>query len=212
VREEHVLDALRGAGTEVHEGAVGAGTGMVAFGFKGGIGTASRLVETAGGRFVVGSLVLTNFGRRRDLLLCGVPVGRMLPDGGRPERDGGGSVVVIIATDAPLDARQLTRAARRASVGLARTGAPMAGESGDFAVAFSTGPAAERDASVVAGRRLGERLLDELFAGVAECVEESVLSSLFVAETTRGRRGRVVEALPVDHVVDLLRSRGLLSV
>lgn len=219
VRPHHVMQALElCSGVPPLEGAVGAGTGMVCYGFKGGIGTASRVVMGDAGTFTVGVLVLANFGRRRDLTVLGVPVGLLLERGGgpgwqRPERRArgqGGSVIVVVATDAPLGSRQLGRLARRAVVGLARTGSWIGHSSGDFVIAFTTATRYRHDAPdrVHWAGFLPDHggTFSGLARAVAEATEEAVLNALFRATTTRGRLGRVAEALPVGAVVDLLSS------
>jgi D-aminopeptidase len=186
--------ALADAATQrpVAQGAVGAGTGMVCFGFKGGIGTASRLA----GDHVVGVLVLANFGERDDLRIDGVPVGRLLsgaPAGG--PRAPAGSCIAVLATDAPLDGADLARLARRAGLGLARTGSVAHHGSGEIFLAFSTTGLARDDVG-----------LDPLFAAAVEATEEAVLNALWHAETTTGRDGRVAHRLPHDEVLELLRA------
>ncbi|MCS7043362.1 MAG: P1 family peptidase [Bryobacteraceae bacterium] len=192
---EEVFHAIRSARDgPVEEGCVGAGTGTVAFGWKGGIGTASRRA----GSWTVGVLVQTNYGG--DLMILGVPVGRLLRAGTEPSRDG--SVIVVIATDAPADARNLKRLAARAALGLGRTGAAGSNGSGDYAIAFST------------ARKPGETLSNEamspLFEAVIEATEEAVYNSLFRASSMEGN-GRKVEALPVEDVLRLLRARGAIA-
>lgn len=219
VREEHVLAAIDGArGGPVEEGSVGAGTGMIAFGFKGGIGTASRVVPTEAGGWTVGALVLANFGLTHQLTIDGVPVGSALAAEGsaEPER---GSIMMIVATNAPLLDRALGRIARRATIGLARTGSMVGHGSGDVVIAFST---AERvriphEASgitipveivaegPVAG---GARVIDSLFEATAEATEEAILNALFRATTVTGRDGNRADALPLDRVRTLLRAAG----
>jgi D-aminopeptidase len=204
IRVEHVREALASAsGERPGEGSVGAGTGTTALGWKGGIGTASRRVETDAGAWTVGTLVQTNFGG--ELVVAGVPVGRSLArEPARPPHDarGGGSIMIVLATDAPLDARSLERLAERSFAGLARTGASLSHGSGDYAIAFT----------VDRGRpeRLDGGSLTELFVAAAESTEEAILNSLFRATTVRGHRGRTVEALPVGDVEALLRERGVL--
>jgi D-aminopeptidase len=207
VRSEHALAALVGASdAPVAEGAVGAGTGMVCYGWKGGIGSASRTwaAEPLGGRSVtLGALVLANFGRRQELRVGGCPVGRLLPAEPPPPPPAvgdGGSVVVVLATDAPLTSRQLARVARRAAAGLARTGSVYAHGSGDFALAFSTAAAYP---PFLADE--GE-LLNPFFAAAADAVEEAVLRALFAAETMVGRDGHRVLALPRAQVQRLCRA------
>jgi D-aminopeptidase len=210
VTEAAVLDALRGAREgPVDEGSVGAGRGTVAFGWKGGIGTASRRLNASLGGWTVGVLVQTNFGGV--LTIGGAPVGRRL---GRyylkNELAGGnGSIMIVVATDAPLDPLGLERLARRAFLGVARTGSPMTNGSGDFALAFSTAASVRRGPLAVGQRtRTAETVAGEaispLFEAAVEATEEAIVNSLFKAETVRGLRG-TVPALPVDSVVSILR-------
>jgi D-aminopeptidase len=191
VGQAEVFAAIREArGGAVDEGAVGAGTGTVAFGWKGGIGTSSRKA----GRWTVGVLVQTNYGG--DLHILGVPVGRLLRSGGSGSKDG--SVIVVIATDAPADARNLKRLAARSVLGLGRTGAAGSNGSGDYAIAFSTARRAEP--------LLANEEMTPLFEAVIEATEEAVYNSLFCARTMEGN-GRRVEALPVARVLEILRER-----
>jgi D-aminopeptidase len=178
----------------VPEGAVGAGAGMTCFDFKGGIGTASRVAAGA----TLGVLVLANFGSRRDLRIDGVPVGRLLAQTapiGPPQPVG--SCIAVVATDAPLRAEQLRRVARRAGLGLARTGSVAHHGSGEIFLAVSTA----READTLAD---GE--LDPLFAATVDATEEAVVNALWSAERVVGRDGRVAEALPHDEVVALLEA------
>ena len=196
VEATDVARALEGASEAVAEGAVGAGTGMICFGWKGGIGTASRVVGAA----TVGVLALTNFGTHRQLRVDGVPVGRLL-DPPPPGRDApGGSSIVVVATDAPLGTHALSRLARRAGLGLARTGSIGHHGSGEIFLALSTG----------AGDQVAHSELNPFFAAVVDATEESVLNSLWAAEDTTGREGRVIRALPREPVLDLLRREGRL--
>ncbi len=210
VRAQHVHQALaEAAGGPVAEGTVGAGTGTTCYGWKGGIGTASRQLPAEGGGFRVGALVQTNFGRPQDLTICGVPVGRILrPLGRAGTSDERGSVMVVLATDAPLDGRQLSRLASRASVGLARTGSHHGHGSGDFAVAFSTAHAIPHapDAILRSGPIVVDegRLMAHLFPAAADCVEEAVVNSLCRAETMVGRDGNTRLGLPVEQVAGLI--------
>ncbi|MDT0380061.1 P1 family peptidase [Streptomyces sp. DSM 42041] len=181
VHEEHVRDALAAArGGPVEEGCVGAGTGTCALGFKAGVGTASRLTRVDGEQVTLGVLVQANFGGT--LRVGGVPV---RPEAEPPPDDG--SCMIVVATDAPLDARQLTRLARRAVFGLARVGASYGHGSGDYALAFTV-----RESP----RPVPDRHLDPLFVAALEAVEESVLNALCAAVTTTGRLGRVARAVP----------------
>jgi D-aminopeptidase len=186
--------AVAAAGAEVAEGAVGAGTGMICFGWKGGIGSASRVIEG----FHVGVLVLANFGAHRELRVDGVPVGRLLdpPPPGRD--DPAGSCIVVVATDAPLGTHQLSRIARRAGLGLARTGSVAHHGSGEIFVAFSTGR----------GDPPADDELNTFFAAVVDATEESVLNTLWAADDTDGREGRMIRALPQEPVLELLKQHG----
>jgi D-aminopeptidase len=196
VEATDVARALEGASEAVAEGGVGAGTGMICFGWKGGIGTASRVVGAA----TVGVLALTNFGTHRQLRVDGVPVGRLL-DAPPPGRDApGGSSIVVVATDGPLGTHALSRLARRAGLGLARTGSIGHHGSGEIFLALSTG----------AGDQVADSELNPFFAAVVDATEESVLNSLWAAEDTTGREGRVIRALPREPVLDLLRREGRL--
>lgn len=211
VTEEHVRAALDGAaGGPVVQGAVGAGTGVVCYGFKGGIGSASRVV----GGYTVGALVQANFGRRSDLLVAGVPVGQMLleypgDEGPEPEAVPPGSIMVVLATDAPLDARQLTRLCRRGALGLARTGASAANGSGDFVLGFSTANRVpHRSAEAVSTWQLlrdDAPAMDRLFLAAVEAVEESVLNALFAAVSVEGRDGHKAYGLPVQRVLAMAK-------
>jgi D-aminopeptidase len=193
VGREEVLAAIRGARDgPVEEGAVGAGTGTVAFGWKGGIGTSSRKA----GAWTVGVLVQANYGG--DLHILGVPVGRLLRASGGGSDSKDGSVIVVIATDAPVDARNLKRLAARSVMGLGRTGAAGSNGSGDYAIAFTT---ARQPA-----RLLANEAMSPLFEAVIEATEEAVYNSLFRARTMEGN-GRRVEALPAGRVVEILRDR-----
>lgn len=210
VQKSHVQEALaKAAGGAVEEGSVGAGTGTIAFGFKGGIGTSSRVAAVGAVSYTVGVLVQTNFGGI--LSIGGAPVGREL---GRyylkNELQGGnGSIMIVVATDAPLEALGLERLARRAFLGVARTGSPATNGSGDFALAFSTA-ASVRRGPLAEGRltRAGETVagdhISPLFEAVVEATEEAIVNSLFKAETVRGYHGTVT-ALPIDSVVTILR-------
>ncbi len=210
VTEADVLEALRGARDgPVEEGSVGAGRGTVAFGWKGGIGTASRRLPANLGGWTVGVLVQTNFGGI--LQIGGAPVGREL---GRwylkNELQGGnGSIMIVAATDAPLDPLGLERLARRTFLGVSRTGSPATNGSGDFALAFSTAASVRRGPLAPGQRtRPGEAVagdnISPLFEAVVEATEEAIVNSLFRARTVRGYHGTVA-ALPIDSVVTILR-------
>jgi D-aminopeptidase len=211
VKREHVLQAILSAKPgPVEQGAVGAGTGTVCFGYKGGIGTASRRLPATLGGYTVGVLVQTNFGGV--LQIDGVPVGEILGNHYLREeltRKEDGSCMIVVATDAPLDSRNLTRLARRAFMGLARTGGIAHHGSGDYVIAFSTDTASriphEAGAAVRQVPILHDDHVSPLFLAAIEATEEAILNSLFLAETTRGRDGAVAEALPVARVLQILR-------
>lgn len=213
VTEAHVMAALEAADTgPVAEGCVGAGTGTTAFAFKAGIGTASRMV--ADGRYTVGALVQSNFGARADLRFLGVPLGRLLgaqfwPKKGTPDDTAPGSVMVVLATDAPLMPAQLERLCMRAALGLGRTGSYASVHSGDFVLAFSTTmdfPHESDDPEDEFVSRVHDNhVLDMLFLATVEAVEEAVLNSLVAATDTTGLNGRTVYALPHDVIRDYVR-------
>jgi D-aminopeptidase len=210
----HVAAALESASDgPVAEGSVGAGTGTVAFGWKGGIGTSSRHLPESLGGWTVGVLVQTNFGGI--LSIAGAPVGRELGrypfrdalESGTQDTDGGdGSIMIVAATDAPLSSRSLERLGRRALAGLARTGSIMSNGSGDYVIAFSTAEAVRRregeDPRTI--EDLPNEAVSPLFQAVAEATEEAIYNSLFRATTVTGHRGRV-EAIPLDRALEVLR-------
>ena len=212
VGERDVRSALEGArGGRVAEGSVGAGTGTVAFGWKGGIGTSSRRVTAADSVWTVGVLVQSNYGG--DLHILGVPIGRALGRDGlhlKGESQGArGSIMIVIGTDAPIGDRNLRRMAARAMLGVARTGSTVDNGSGDYAIAFSTHPGVRRrwrEARRTAAE-LGNDAMSTLFQGVVEATEEAIYNSLLTATTERAN-GNTVEALPADEVLRVLRARG----
>ena len=212
VHAEHVWQALENAKSgPVQQGSVGAGAGTVCFGWKGGIGSASRKLPEKLGGYILGALVQSNFGSPQDLMVTGVPVGRFLTlDPPAPVLTSG-SIMIVLATDAPLSAPQLQRICVRASAGLARTGGYLKHGSGDFVIAFSTTVRIpHRPASLTT---LQTALVDEapvmngLFQAVIESVEEAVLNSLTCAETVIGRDGHLAQALPLDWLQDFLNRR-----
>lgn len=214
VRREHVFEAIEAArGGIVTEGAVGGGTGMICYEFKGGIGTSSRVLPETLGGFTVGILVQSNFGSRAKLRIDGVPVGRELVDyDERVQRESQGSVIVVIATDAPMSSRQLKRMGMRAAFGLARTGTQGGNTSGDFAIAFSTARNRPHHSTALT-LQLAQviedgALINALFDAVAEATEEAVLNSLFKAETMKGRDNRIIYALPVSATVEIMNKYG----
>ena len=215
ISERDVRAALEAAsGGPVAEGSVGAGTGTVAFGWKGGIGTSSRRVAAADSTWTVGVLVQSNFGG--DLLVLGVPVGRALGREGvrraAATQGAKGSIMIVVATDAPLSDRSLGRLAARALVGLGRTGSAMVNGSGDYVIAFSTHPGVRRryGASRLATTELGNDEMTGLFQAVAEATEEAIYNSLFTATTVTARSGSV-EAIPVPEVLRILDSHRVLA-
>jgi D-aminopeptidase len=215
--EADVFDALDAAREgDVEEGCVGAGTGMQCFDFKGGIGTASRVLSEEHGGFTVGALVLTNFGDRSDMLLLGVPVGREITDL-MPEEHSEGSCIVVVATDAPMLPHQLRRIAQRAGLGLARTGSTARNGSGELMIAFSTAnriPMRSDEASIGVRALLDgpgddqPSRLSAMFEATIEAVEEGVANALFPATTTTGRDGNVLYALPIDRTLEVLERHG----
>jgi D-aminopeptidase len=210
VKPEHVFQALDGAkGGPVAEGNVGGGTGMVCYQFKCGTGTASRKVDSG---YTVGVLVQANHGRRGELRIAGVPVGADIPvrppRGGVPDQELG-SIIIVVATDAPLLPHQLERIARRASLGLARTGATSGNGSGDIFIAFSTANArAAANPDVAHLEMLSNERISPLFSATVEATEEAIVNALVAAETMRGANGRVVEALPHELLRKVLRKYG----
>jgi len=212
VTKAHVLEAIQTASSgPVAEGAVGAGTGTTCFDYKGGIGTASRRLREGQGGYTVGVLVQTNFGGV--LTIRGVPfdkkdagTGSPLP---APNPTGDGSCMIVVATDAPLDARNLERLAKRALLGIARTGGYFSNGSGDYAIAFSTAESVRAPHRTAHPTQTVTLLRDEavspLFQAAAEAAEEAILNSLFKAVRTEGKDGHVAEALPLDRVKGLLQ-------
>jgi D-aminopeptidase len=201
VHEEHVRQALDSAAAgPVAEGCVGAGTGMTCFDFKGGIGTSSRLVSAHGLPFTVGVLALTNFGERRRLSVDGVPVGSAITDL-LPLEHREGSCIVVLATDAPLTARQCERLAKRCALGLAVTGSVAGDGSGEIMVAFSTAQRVPRaSAALLQFTSVSNDHMGGLFEAAVDATAESVLNSLCAARTTVGRAGNVVYELPLDRL------------
>jgi D-aminopeptidase len=217
VRQEHVFAALDSARTgAVSEGNVGGGTGMVVHGFKGGIGTASRQVS---GGYTVGVLVQANYGSRAELTIAGVPVGQEITDlersrgGAMPATEREGSIIVVVATDAPLLPHQLERLARRVPMGIARVGGTAANGSGDIFIAFSTANpnAATSTGDAVDIRMLPNGALSPFFAATIEATEEAIVNALVAAETMTGYNGNTVRALPHDRLQQVLKKYGRLQ-
>jgi D-aminopeptidase len=216
LRKEHFLEALQAATAGVvEEGSVGAGTGTRAFNFKGGIGTASRRVPvgSVSPTYTIGVLVQSNFGG--NLTMDGVPAWKELGEkvGGASFTDGEmGSCLIVVATDAPLDARQLRRLAFRALAGMARTGASFSHGSGDYVVAFSTAESVrvrqESATPVASVGLLRDDRLSPLFQAVAEATEEAIYNSLLRATAVRGYQGREAQAIPVEELKRVLQKYG----
>jgi D-aminopeptidase len=199
ITAEHVRTALdQAASGPVAEGCVGAGTGTSAFGFKAGIGTSSRVARTSAGPVTLGVLVQANFGRELTVLGVPIPAAEALAGLTPSDDEPGNSCVIVLATDAALDARALERVASRAFAGMARTGSDFSGRSGDYALAIST--ASSREAGM-AGSHVPGKDLDLLFKAAIEATEEAILNSLFMAVTTSGYRGHVRHAVPLDYVM-----------
>ncbi len=213
--KDHVYQAIESAsGGAVQEGNVGGGAGMICHDFKGGIGTASRLVACPSGRYTVGVLAQANYGAREDLRVDGVAVGRELSiervPSARAEKSGGGSIIIIIATDAPLAHSQCKRLAQRAGIGLARVGGLGENGSGDIFLAFATGNSLPAEwQAPYALQMLPNDQLNPFFQGVAEATEEAILNALTGAETMIGFRGRTARALPLDELRRIMRRRPL---
>lgn len=211
VREEHAIAAIEDAKETVVEGSVGSGTGMSCHDYKGGIGTSSRLVEVSDDRYTLGVLVMTNHGDKEELRIDGVPVGMKLPPV-EGKRAGDGSLVIVIATSAPLDSRQLGRVARRSFLGMANVGSCSANTSGDIAVAFSTANIHERNksAGLFTDHLVQDRDMTPLFRAAVDCTAEAIVNSLFKAETVEGRDGNTSWALPIDETLEIMKAHGRL--
>lgn len=217
VSEQDVIASLDSASSgAVKEGTVGAGTGMVSYGFKGGIGTSSRKLSDKEGGYTIGVLVNANHGRRPELVVAGVPVGKLYDPPAQTQQQSQalspgqseGSIIVIIATDAPLDGRQLTRIAKRAALGLARTGSTARHGSGDFILAFSTAnviPHYPKEPTYTL-THLADTHLNPLFTATVEATEEAILNALTMATTVVGRDEHRIEA------IDLVRLKGVLTI
>ncbi|MGQ9619180.1 MAG: DmpA family aminopeptidase [Candidatus Aminicenantia bacterium] len=217
IKKEHIISAIKNAKSgEVEEGNVGAGTGTVCFGFKGGIGTASRILPKNLGGWKVGVLVQTNFGGI--LQMAGAPVGIELGEFYLKDRicyDQGGSCIIVVATDAPLESRQLKRLARRAMLGLAKTGGISSHGSGDYVIAFSTSKEVRIPFNPSEQIRkvpiMNDDFLSPFFLAVIEAVEEAILNSLTKAETMEGIGGHSVRALPLDKLKEILSKYNLIK-
>ena len=219
VKEKHVFDSLDNAKSgPVAEGNVGGGTGMICYGFKGGIGTASRrLAEKAGG-YTVGVLVQANFGRRDQLRVAGVPVGQEITENmlgsietGLPREDIG-SIIIVVATDAPLLPHQLKRLARRAALGLARTGSTSGNGSGDIFIAFSTANTeASKPTGIAQLTMLPNEMIGSVFDATVQATEEAIINALVAAETMTGVDNHKVTALPHDRLKEVMKKYNRLA-
>jgi D-aminopeptidase len=220
VTEGDAFHAIANArGGPVEEGSVGSGTGMIAYEFKSGIGTASRVLAASAGAFTVGVLVQANCGKREQLLIAGVPVGREITEGRfkrrqHPQEMPGesGSIIIVIATDAPLLPHQLKRLARRATLGLARTGSISENGSGDLFIAFSTAlPVRSSNGQEFTARLVANDYLNPIFSAVVSATEEAIINALVAAETMTGRDARTVIGIPTDRVQSILDRHGRLT-
>ncbi|PKV75224.1 DmpA family aminopeptidase [Pontibacter ramchanderi] len=217
VKEEHVLAAIKQAADgPVAEGNVGAGTGTVCFGYKGGIGTASRKLPASLGGYTVGVLVQSNFGGV--LQIDGVPVGEELGKFSFSKQvleSADGSCMIVVATDAPVDARNLERIAKRAMMGLAKTGGIASNGSGDYVIAFSTNEGLRipysSEAKTQTFTLLRNDEMSPLFMATIEATEEAIINSLFKAETMNGREGNTIEALPIESVIKTLKKHNAIK-
>ena len=212
VKAEHAFAAIDAAASgPVAEGNVGGGTGMVAFEFKGGIGTSSRVLSAADGGYTVGVLVQANFGLRHQLRIAGLPVGLELRDDLQYSKPETGSIIIVVATDAPLLPHQVKRLARRAALGLARTGSVAGNGSGDLFIAFSTAATGATDAKgPVTVSTLPNDLAGPLFEATVGATEEAIVNALVAARTMTGKDGRTVHAIPHDRLREILRRHGRL--
>lgn len=214
IQEKDVYAALDGAKTgPVPEGAVGAGTGMVSYRFKGGIGSASRVLPKAAGGYTVGVLVNCNMGAREDLRIDGVPVGREITDLMPKRKPSEGSIIMVIATDAPLLPHQLERIAKRGALGLARTGTTARHSSGDFMLAFSTATVVPHypEALTMKLEAVNNTQITPLFEATVEAAEEAVVNALVAAVTSEGRDGHVAYELPHERLRAVMKKYGRLK-
>lgn len=196
VREEHVYEAIRNAAEIFEEGAVGSGTGMCCYGLKGGIGSSSRVITLDNIEYTVGAIVMSNFGRRGDLIINGEKVGEKIEKADISDMEKG-SVIIVIATDIPLSERQLKRVSKRSIVGLGRTGSYLGNGSGDICISFTTANKIKHysDTDIIDIKMVDDNKLDNIFKAVIETVEESVISSLYHGETTVGVNGNEIKSL-----------------
>lgn len=204
IKEEHIFQAIENAQTSFQEGNVGAGTGMSCYELKGGIGSASRIIELDGKEYIIGTLVLSNFGLKSDLIIDGIKVGEKIASLENSDTLEKGSVIIILATDIPMSDRQLKRIAKRVPIALARTGSHIGNGSGDIVIAFSTANIIKHyeTEDIKEIKIINENKIDKVFRGIIESVEESVISSLLHSTDTVGRMGHSREAL--SRYIDLM--------
>jgi len=208
VKPQHAVAAIESATSgPVAEGNVGGGTGMVAFEYKGGIGTASRVLPAADGGYTVGVLVQANFGLRHQLRVAGLPVGRELRENLVYSKETG-SIIIVVATNAPLLAHQVKRLARRAALGLARTGSVAGNGSGDLFIAFSTAPIGDGKGPITVSM-LPNDMAGPLFEATVGATEEAIINALVAARTMTGKEGRTVHAIPHDRLREILKRHRL---
>jgi len=210
VKKEHVFQALEGARSgPVAEGNVGGGTGMIAHGFKGGTGTSSRVIDAKGGGYTVGVLVQANYGARDLLQIAGVPVGReiadLLPQPGKVD-DGQGSIIVVVATDAPLLPHQLKRVVKRVSLAIGDVGGRGENSSGDIFIAFSTAnPEVSKSMGTAQLTMLPNERINPLFRATVDATKEAIVNALVAAETMKGINGNTVHAIPHGRLREVLK-------
>jgi len=210
VKKEHVFQALEGAATgRIAEGNVGGGTGMIAHGFKGGTGTSSRKLDDRSGGYTVGALVQANYGGRQNFTVAGAPVGKEITDL-TPERgkvdDGSGSIIVVVATDAPLLPHQLKRIVTRVALGIGIVGGRGENSSGDIFIAFSTAnTGAGKDTGVVSLKMLPNDRINPLFNATVQATQEAIINAMIAAEDMVGRDGNKVYALPHERLKDIMK-------
>ncbi|MCM4154519.1 P1 family peptidase [Gramella sp. AN32] len=216
VKTEDIISALENAGSDVMEGNVGAGTGTICFGFKGGIGTASRKLPESLGGYTIGVLVQTNFGG--NLQIDGAPVGEEMGQFSFSDRimnSADGSCMIVVATDAPLDSRNLKRLAKRAILGLAKTGGIESNGSGDYVIAFSTSEQNripyKTDFNLQERTLVPNDLMSPIFMGAIEATEEAILNSLFMAETMTGYKKRTIKGIPLEKVLPILKKYNVIK-
>ncbi len=196
VKEEHIFEAISNAAEDFEEGAVGSGTGMSCLGVKGGIGSSSRVIELDNKEYVIGAIVMSNFGNKGDLTICGQNMDDKMKEIDLRQKEKG-SIIIIIATDIPLNERQLKRVAKRSAIGIARTGSHMGNGSGDICISFTTANNLKHysDSDIIDTKMVYDENIDIVFRGAIESVEEAVISSLYHADTTIGRDNKMSKSL-----------------